>query len=54
MPAVVVVEILLVALPFATKKISDEGGENVRGGLIPILVVIILIIVILLLLQNLL
>jgi len=35
------------------RRVYDEGGEKVRGGLIPILVVIVLILVILLLLYRL-
>jgi hypothetical protein len=34
-------------------RVTDEGGENVRGGLIPILIVIVLILLILVLLSRL-
>jgi len=51
----VVILLIVLLLPYVTWKWSaDGGGENVRGGLIPILVVIVLILVILLLLSRLL
>jgi hypothetical protein len=51
----VVILLVVLVLPFVSEgKISGEGGEKVRGGLIPILVVILLILLILLLLSRLL